>query len=89
MPGFLLARIATHVGLQGQGLGGQLFLAAGRRCLRVATEAGGVILVIDAKNDRAAAWYAGYGAIPLDDAVRTVVMPLRTIEAVLRDLGKL
>ncbi len=89
VPGYLLARIATHVDLQGQGLGGQLFLAAGRRCLRVAAEAGGVVLIIDAKNDRAAAWYAGYGAIPLADAARTLVMPLKTIEAVLRNLGKL
>jgi GNAT superfamily N-acetyltransferase len=89
VPGYLLARIATHVGLQGQGLGGQLLLAAGRRCLRVAAEAGGIILIINAKNDRATAWYVGYGAVPLQDAERTLVMPLKMIEAVLRDAGKL
>ena len=70
VPAFRLARLATQLGLQGHGLGGQLLLAAGRRCLRAAAEVGGVVvsLLIDAKNERAAAWYAGFGAIPLQDA---------------------
>jgi hypothetical protein len=35
--------------------------SAGRRCLLAAAEVGGVVLVIDAKNERAAAWYSSYG----------------------------
>ena len=57
VPGFRLARIATDLRWQGQGLGGQLLAAAARRCLRAAAEVGGVVLIIDAKNDRAARWY--------------------------------
>jgi len=87
VPGFLLARLATHISMHGQGLGGQLLLAAGRRCLRVAAEAGGVVMIIDAKNDRAAAWYGLYGAAPLPDTKLTLVIPLKTIEAVLRNKG--
>lgn len=79
VPGFRLARIAIDVGYQGRGLDGQLLLAAGRRCLRAAAEVGGVMLVIDAKNDRAAAWYAAHGATPLHDTPGTLVMPLATI----------
>jgi GNAT superfamily N-acetyltransferase len=60
-----LARLATHVGIQGQGLGGQLLGAAARRCIRVATDVGGIILIIDAKSELAAKWYAGYGAVSL------------------------
>jgi GNAT superfamily N-acetyltransferase len=89
VPGFRLARIATHVRVQGQGLGGQLIVAAGRRCLRAAAEVGGVILIIDAKNDRAATWYAGYGAVPLPDAPLTLVMPLASLEAALKKAGRL
>ncbi len=74
---------------QGQGLGGQLLLAAGRRCLMAAAVVGGTVLIIDAKTDRAAAWYIGYGALPLLDAERTLVLPLATIENLLRDVGKL
>jgi GNAT superfamily N-acetyltransferase len=54
VPGFRLARIATHVRAQRQGLGGQLLAAAARRCLRAAAEVGGVVLILDAKNKRAA-----------------------------------
>lgn len=52
LPGFRLARLAVDRRFQGQGLGGQLLLAAGRRCLLASAEVGGVVLVIDAKNDR-------------------------------------
>ena len=55
-----------------------------RRCLRVADEIGGVMLVIEAKNDRAAAWYQSDGAIPLDDLAKTLVMPLATIRQALK-----
>ena len=61
-------RLAVNRPVQGQGLGGQLILAAGRRCLLAATEVGGVALLIDAKNERAAKWYSSYGAVPLADA---------------------
>ena len=47
VPGFRLARLAVDRKLQGQGIGGQLLLAAGRRCLMAAAEVGGVVLVID------------------------------------------
>ena len=89
VPGFRLARLATHVVVQGQGLGGQLLGAAARRCLRVAAEVGGVILIIDAKNERAAQWYAAYGAVPLADTPRTLVMALATFAAGLKEAGKL
>jgi hypothetical protein len=39
---------------------------------------GGVALLIDAKNDRAASWYQSYGALALDDAPLSLVLPLAT-----------
>ena len=74
--------------VQGQGLGGQLLLAAGKRCLRVAAEAGGVVLVIDAKNERAATWYEGYGAVRLEDMPMKLVLPLATIRRARVETGK-
>lgn len=88
VPGFRLARLAVDRRVQGQGLGGQLLLAAGRRCLLASAEVGGVVLVIDAKNARVAAWYAGYGAVPLLDAPLSLLLPLATIEAALKTVGK-
>lgn len=89
VPVFRLGRLAVDSSVQGQGLGGQLLLAAGRRCLRVATEAGGVALLIDAKNERVAGWYASYGAVPLLDASLSLLLPFRTIHAALTAAGKL
>lgn len=89
VPGFRLARLAVASAVQGGGLGGQLLLAAGRRCLRAAADVGGVLLVIDAKSDRAAAWYAGFGATPLLDAPRTLILPLATVATALGAAGRL
>lgn len=87
VPGFLLARLAVDRTVAGQGLGGQLLLAAALRCLRVTEEIGGVLMIIEAKNDRAAHWYGGFGAEPLADRPLTLVAPLKTFAAVLRESG--
>ncbi len=78
IPAFRLGRLAVDRSAQGRGLGGALLLRAADRCLRVASEVGGVALLIDAKNDRAAMWYASYGALPLLDAPLSLVLPLAT-----------
>jgi GNAT superfamily N-acetyltransferase len=88
VPCFRLARLAVDVRVQKQGLGGQLLLAAGRRCLLAATEVGGVALLIDAKNDGVAEWYARYGAVPLLDSPLTLLLPLATIQAALEGAAK-
>jgi hypothetical protein len=46
------------------------------------------VLVIDAKNEKVAAWYASYGSVPLVDAHLTLMLPLATVEAALRKAGK-
>ncbi|HLW84107.1 MAG TPA: hypothetical protein VKR60_02765 [Candidatus Sulfotelmatobacter sp.] len=81
MPGFRLARLAVDRSFQGRGIGGQLLLAAGRRCWLAVEEVGGVVLVIDAKNESVEGWYASYGAVPLLDAPLTLLLPVATIEA--------
>lgn len=89
VPVFRLGRLAVDKSAQGQGLGGQLLLAAGRRCLYVAAEAGGVALLIDAKNVLVAKWYARYGALPLLDAPLSLLLPFETIHSALAAAGKL
>ena len=89
IPVFRLGRLAVDKSAQGQGLGGQLLLAAGRRCLYVAAEAGGVALLIDARNERVAKWYACYGAVPLLDEPLSLLLPFKTIHAALAAADKL
>jgi len=89
VPVFRLGRLAVDKSVQGEGLGGQLLLAAGRRGLYVAAEAGGVALLIDANNQGVAKWYASYGAVPLLDAPLSLLLPFKTIHAALAAADKL
>lgn len=89
VPVFRLARLAVDRSVQRCGLGGQLLIAAGRRCLLVASQVGGVALLIDAKNEPVAQWYAGYGAVPLLDQPLSLLLPFKTIHAALTTAGKL
>lgn len=89
VPVFRLGRLAVDQSMQGKGLGGQLLLSAGRRCLRASQDVGGVALLIDAKNDTIANWYASYGALPLLDTPLSLLLSLPTIRTVLEAAGKL
>ncbi|MFA6011147.1 MAG: GNAT family N-acetyltransferase [Desulfobacteraceae bacterium] len=87
VPVFHLCRLAVDRPMQSKGLGGQLLLSAGQRCIKASQDVGGVALLIDAKNNDAARWYAGYGAIPLQDNPLAVVLPLSTIQRTLFSAG--
>ena len=87
--GFKLARLATDRSVAGKGWEVNWLAAAALRCLRLAGEGGGVLLIIDAKSERAARWYASYGAEPLQSQPLTLVMPLATFATELRGKGLL
>ncbi len=84
VPVFRLGRLAVDKTAQGRGLGGALLLRAADRCIRVAHDVGGVALLIDAKNDSAARWYESYGALRLDDAPLSLVLPLAVVADALK-----
>ncbi|HYA40014.1 MAG TPA: hypothetical protein VEF34_01820 [Syntrophobacteraceae bacterium] len=89
VPVYRLGRLAVDKLMQGKGLGGRLLLSAGRRCLRASLEVGGVALLIDAKSEGVARWYAGYGALPLLDTPLSLLLPMAAIRMVLEAAGKL
>lgn len=82
IPVFRLGRLAVDISMQGNGLGGQLLISAGLRCMAVAAQVGGTALLIDAKNERAANWYASYGAIALLDTPLSLLLPLTVIQKI-------
>ena len=84
VPVFRLGRLAVDLSMQRKGLGGQLLLAAGRRCLRASQEVGGVALLIDAKSEAVANWYAGFGALQLLNTPLTLLLPLKTVQTALQ-----
>lgn len=83
VPVFRLGRLAVDMTVQGLGLGGTLLLRASARCIAVAEEVGGVALLIDARSDRAAQWYEGYGAVRIEDAPLSLVLPFATLRIAL------
>lgn len=88
VPVFRLARLAVDRAMQGQGLGGDLVLAAAVRALAVAAEVGGVALAIDAKDDKTMRWYERFGAVRLLDDPLKLVLPLSVIADAITTAGK-
>ena len=71
--GMALAAAAAHTAP-----GAVLDSAAYMLLFHAVAVVGGVALLIDAKNERAARWYHSYGALALDDAPLSLVLPLAT-----------
>ena len=86
--GFRLGRLAVSRSMQGQGLVGELLIAAARRCIQVSSQVGGSLLVIDAKDQRAADWYKSYGALELAKAPLSLVLPYSVFLDAMKQAGK-
>lgn len=84
VPVFRLGRLAVDRKSQGEGLGGELLVAAAERALAVAAEVGGVALAIDAKNGDTAQWYERFGALRLLDDPLKLILPLAVISQSVR-----
>ena len=84
VPAALLGRLAINIPHQGQGLGEHLLMDAMSKVLTHSKAMGTVVLVVDAKNERSAAYYQAHGFIPFPST------PLRLfihIDTVARALG--
>ena len=57
----LIGRLARDLDSRGKGIGGLLLIAALRRSLRLADEAGAVVVVTDPKDQNAREFYQTYG----------------------------
>lgn len=84
LPAILLGRLAIAVPYQGQHLGALLLAEALRRALRISEELGAMAILVDAKDERAAAWYACYGFRRFQDRPLTLFLPMAEV----RKLGR-
>jgi GNAT superfamily N-acetyltransferase len=84
IPAILLARMALQRSLHGRGLGGQLLLDALERAVDASARAAVRLVVVDAIDDHAAAFYQRYGfrACP---APGRLVRKTSEVAAALRD----
>jgi GNAT superfamily N-acetyltransferase len=83
VPGFLIGRFAVDTEFQGQGHGARLFHDALRRCATLSREIAAAFIVVDAKNAKLAAWYAGFGFAPTVDAPLKLILPIATVRGAL------
>lgn len=80
VPAAVLGRLAVDISWQGRGLGETLLLDAVRRVLRASAVLAVHAIVVDAKNDRAQAFYERYGFRPFVSSPRRLFLPLATFE---------
>jgi predicted N-acetyltransferase YhbS len=76
VPALLLARLARDLRTKGTGLGPALLKHAFETSKRVASMVGVRVLVVDAKDPAAEAFYAKYGLHPLDASSTDYPRPL-------------
>jgi GNAT superfamily N-acetyltransferase len=79
----LVGRLAVSEARQGEGLGAILLADAVRRAYASAAIVGSSTLIVDAINDRAAAFYESNGFVRLPDSLR-LVLPMRTIQRLVK-----
>ena len=76
----VLGRLAIDRAQQGRGLGETLLLDAIRRVVRASTTIAVYAVVVDAKNERAQAFYERYGFRAFAGEPRRLFLPLETFE---------
>lgn len=76
VPAVRMGRLAVASAEQGKGYGGLLMGHAVARCLGLRKDLGVRVMVVDALNDAAVAFYKAYGLRPTSDEARTLYLPL-------------
>lgn len=80
VPAAVLGRLAIDRAHQGRGLGETLLLDAIRRVVRASATIAVYAIVVDAKNERAQAFYESYGFRAFAGEPRRLFLPLETFE---------
>lgn len=80
VPATLLGRLAVDQSRRGTGIGEFLLMDALRRALVASRQVAAVAVVVDAKDDRAASFYARYDFIPFADIPNRLFLPMGTVE---------
>lgn len=83
LPVTLLGRLAVDQTTKGQGLGEFLLLDALHRSLATAAQIAAMAVVVDAKDDAAAAFYRHFSFIPLQANPLRLFLPMKTVEQLL------
>lgn len=80
VPATLLGRLAIDRRFQGQGAGEYLLMDALYRSLQASRQVAALAVIVDAKDERAVAFYRRYEFIPFADQPTRLFLPLSVIE---------
>lgn len=83
IPAVLLARLALDRSLQGQGLGGELLVDALSRAVQASDVAAARLVVVDAIDEAAAAFYEHHGFVAVPGNRQRLVQKVNDIAAAL------
>ncbi len=79
IPAVILAKLALHERLHGQGLGSELLVHALTTIVTAARAAGGKVIVVDAIDERAASFYRAHDFQPIASDPSRLVMKISTV----------
>ena len=79
VPATLIGRLAVSRAHQGQGLGGLLLINALDRSLRQCAEVAAALVVVDALDEAATAFYRHFGFLPIPDEPQRLFLPMTTV----------
>jgi len=83
LPVTLIGRLAVDLRLKGQGCGEYLLMDALHRSLVHSAEIAAMAVVVEAKDDTAAAFYRHFDFQPLQASARRLYLPMKTVQALL------
>jgi predicted N-acetyltransferase YhbS len=81
IPACLIARLAVDRSWQGRGLGRDLLRDAMRRALAASEQIGIRVVVVDAIDEGAAAFYRRHGFEPATDDGLTLIVPIAAVRS--------
>lgn len=83
IPFLLLGRLAVDKDYQGQGYGDALIFHAFKTTLSAAEKIGILGMIVDAKDEKAASYYEGFGFKPIVGTENRLMLPLSAMETLM------
>ncbi|HRO59298.1 MAG TPA: GNAT family N-acetyltransferase [Burkholderiaceae bacterium] len=83
VPAALLGRLAVDEAMQGKGLGVFLLMDALHRVLLASQTLAVHAMIVDTRDEAAAAFYRKYGFVPFADNQRQLLLPMATLRQLL------
>jgi predicted GNAT family N-acyltransferase len=80
LPATLIGRLAPDLSFRGQRIGELLLLNALERALAASEQVASAVVIVDAKDDRAAEFYRRFGFISFPETKDRLFLPMRTVQ---------